>query len=316
MERFLKDQTLTHKQDKAKDKAKGKLKDKTKDKPKPTTTLETTSTTMSTDSSPTHEPFTLEPFPTPSPPQLSQATATAQEVTRTLMPLLDARFTELKTAITLATKQIQSNTNRIIELEQRQSTSEDSIATQQTTIQNQQTMIQTLQDKLDDLENRSRRNNLRFIGIPESIPPQDLIAMLQQWLPEALQLKKPHDRPIIERAHRLGPESANIHTRPRQTIAKFLNFLDKEAILQAFRKNRQLTFRGQRILIFQDYSAQLSAKRREFTPICKVLSTHRIKFTLLYPAKLKITHNGTIEIFDNTQQAKDFLATNQLENNT
>lgn len=39
-----------------------------------------------------------------------------------------------------------------------------------------------LSEKVDDLENRSRRNNLRILGLPEN----DLVTLCEREIPEAL----------------------------------------------------------------------------------------------------------------------------------
>lgn len=46
-----------------------------------------------------------------------------------------------------------------------------------------------LYNKVDDLENRSRRCNLRVLGIPESVKGQDLFHFLQNTLPDLLHIK-------------------------------------------------------------------------------------------------------------------------------
>lgn len=65
---------------------------------------------------------------------------------------------------------------------------------------------QALRDKIEDLENQSRRNNLRFVGIPESLIGPALITFLSADLPKALGLDSPPDPQSIERAYRLGPQ--------------------------------------------------------------------------------------------------------------
>lgn len=58
--------------------------------------------------------------------------------------------------------------------------------------------------KIDDLENRSRRSNLRLLGLPEKSEGNDACTFLENWLPEALDME-PLRKPLaIERAHRIG----------------------------------------------------------------------------------------------------------------
>uniref|UniRef100_A0A8C6LL39 Uncharacterized protein n=1 Tax=Nothobranchius furzeri TaxID=105023 RepID=A0A8C6LL39_NOTFU len=42
--------------------------------------------------------------------------------------------------------------------------------------------VALLTDKLEDLENRSRRSNLRLVNVPEKIEGNDAVAFLEKWL--------------------------------------------------------------------------------------------------------------------------------------
>lgn len=56
-------------------------------------------------------------------------------------------------------------------------------------------------DKVDDLENHSRWNNLRIIGIPERYNANNLNRLCSVATSEALGL---HTLCVVERAHRIG----------------------------------------------------------------------------------------------------------------
>ena len=89
-----------------------------------------------------------------------------------------------------------------------------------------------LQDKIDDLENRSRRNNLCFEGVPEQDGGEKTWEATEERS-RALVLPKlgvPEDI-VIERAHRVAQRQRS--QRPRMIIARFLNFKDKEKVVQA-----------------------------------------------------------------------------------
>lgn len=90
------------------------------------------------------------------------------------MPMLDKRLDLLYASINSALSQITDISQRVGELESRTNTCETTLSTvHQTTTQHEQ-LIRQLQDKIEDLENRSRRSNLRFVWIPESIKGEDL----------------------------------------------------------------------------------------------------------------------------------------------
>ncbi|KAJ1149741.1 hypothetical protein NDU88_002546 [Pleurodeles waltl] len=60
-----------------------------------------------------------------------------------------------------------------------------------------------LRSKLTDLEDRSRRNNVRFLGFPEGIEGTDILTYLRDTLPKLADTT--FDPPLeFQRAHRLG----------------------------------------------------------------------------------------------------------------
>lgn len=46
--------------------------------------------------------------------------------------------------------------------------------------------IAALLNKVDDLENRSRRNNVRLVGVPEKAEGRNPVAFLESWLINAI----------------------------------------------------------------------------------------------------------------------------------
>lgn len=102
-------------------------------------------------------------------------------------------------------------------------------------------------------------------------------------------------------------------------IAKYLNYNDKAAILQKFRANRELQIGGHDILIFADYSMDLSKRRKNFSKICTQLYQRQIKFSLAYPATLYISMpDGGQRIFYDYTEAESFVANldNEQERDT
>lgn len=122
--------------------------------------------------------------------------------------------------------------------------------------------LNEIRDKADDLENRSRRNNLCFDGIPEQQQESwdDCEARIQELINNKLGIETPC---IIERAHRVGRKQAG-RSRPRTIVAKFLSYKAREAILKA-RKN----LKGTNIYVREDFSDIVNAKRRELLPKLK-----------------------------------------------
>lgn len=241
-------------------------------------------------------------------PDQAQAVSVAQAVSDILMPMLDRKLDLLHVSINSALSQITNMTQRVGEMETRIAAAETDLTTSQRTVDSHETILRQLQDKIDDLENRSRRCNLRFVGIPETIKGEDLSAFIAKDLTAALGLTFPQDPPLIERAHRIGGALTTGGNRPRPTIAKFFHYITKEKSLQAFRSQRTLMVRNCKILVFQDFSAAVTAKRKLFNPTCKYLVDHDIRFQLQYPARLRVTENGQVVTYtDPTTAEAHFL---------
>ncbi|XP_065654919.1 uncharacterized protein LOC136081523 [Hydra vulgaris] len=113
--------------------------------------------------------------------------------------------------------------------------------------------ILKLKSKLREIEDRSRRNNLRVDGLKESKNESwsDSEAKVLKLFEETLGLKDIK----IERAHRTGSRD---NKKIRSIVLKLLNYKDKENIL----KNSQ-KLKGENIYINEDYCAETMLIRKE-----------------------------------------------------
>lgn len=120
----------------------------------------------------------------------------------------------------------------------------------------------TLADKAEYLENQSRRNNLIFEGIEESVRESwaDTEGKICTLISEKLKLDA--GAMPIERAHCSGmPENGADKKRP--IVVKFLNYKDRELILKR-RKELKKTAPG--VYINEDFSEAVRQKRRDLLP--------------------------------------------------
>ena len=109
-------------------------------------------------------------------------------------------------------------------------------------------------DRIIYMDDSSRRNSLRFRGIPEE--PRET---WEQCQAKVLRLLREHLNiaPEVERAHRLGKRM--YPNRPREIIIKFLKYPDKDFILN----NRSRFPDG--ITIREDFSADTMELRASFS---------------------------------------------------
>lgn len=112
--------------------------------------------------------------------------------------------------------------------------------------------------KLDYIENQTRRNNVRFDGIPESTPKAETWQESEEKVRNILKTKLGMTNTVhIERAHRVGPVSQG-RINPRTIIVKLTHYKDREEV---FRNARKL--KGTRIYVNEDLSDRVLEKRRE-----------------------------------------------------
>lgn len=241
----------------------------------------------------------------------SQYIRIAEAVAALLKPTINEAVEKaVSQGIVQLKKEMGAQGKRLQEAELRIASLEEELQQANSAIKNHDLACQIFQEKLTDLENRSRRNNLRIIGLPESFTPAMLPDLCATKIPNALGFPTPC---VVERAHRIGPPAEN-KTSPRPTIVRYLNYADKHMLLQRFRQQKQLQIEGHKLLLFADYSQEVSNKRKAFSRICSTLFHNNIKFTLAYPAILHVTSKDGDRISLHTPvEAEQFLQANNIQ---
>lgn len=169
------------------------------------------------------------------------------------------------------------------------------------------TDVSKLQVKLAELEDRERRNNVRIVGLSPNREGGDAIRFIQEMLPKWIPSLS--NRPIeIERAHRIYGQQKSTETG-RTMIFKVLRYQDRQAILDGARevsKKGPILDGGKQLKFFADYSACTSQKRKSFADTRKELRAAGIQSFLIYPAILRVTHNGEKLSFSSPKEAEEF----------
>lgn len=144
--------------------------------------------------------------------------------------------------------------------------------------------LKRLDDKCDDLEARSRHNNIRLIGVPENFSTTNMSTAISALLKDALQLEK---EPAIHRAHRTLQRKPKSGERLRPIIARLHNYTDCVDILRRAKTSQQIKTNGMCLSIFLDYTPKISRARSAFNDVHQQLhEILEIRFGLLYPARL------------------------------
>uniref|UniRef100_H3ALB8 L1 transposable element RRM domain-containing protein n=1 Tax=Latimeria chalumnae TaxID=7897 RepID=H3ALB8_LATCH len=160
--------------------------------------------------------------------------------------------------------------------------------------------------RIDDLENRSCRNNIRILGFPEGIEGNNPSSFLSKTLPDLLGFDS--SEPLeIERAHcSLGPRPLP-DKRPRAFIMKLLRYPAREKILRAAREKGCSVWQGNNISFYPDLSRDLQQRRQRFTEARHQLLDRGIRYGMFYPATLKVTFNGVTSAYTSPEEVAAFI---------
>ena len=143
-----------------------------------------------------------------------------------------------------------------------------------------------LEEKLLRLETYSRRDNLKFFGIPESggETPIDCERKVIQAIHNA-GLGEIQPRAFV-RCHRLGtPHSSN--PRPRPILVRFLHYKDKDYTL---RNEKLLKQAGTPIA--EDYPEEIERRRQVLTPVYwAIFNFSDNEHSYPYRSKVKLTYD-------------------------
>ena len=118
--------------------------------------------------------------------------------------------------------------------------------------------IQLLEKKYLYLEAYSRRENLKFAGIPknEGESQEDTRRILVEFLSNQLGFYHPEEIEF-QRLHRIGKKG----DRPGMIIARFLRYADRERVMKNAFKLKETDFK-----IFEDLPKELFSLRKKYLP--------------------------------------------------
>lgn len=111
-------------------------------------------------------------------------------------------------------------------------------------------------EKLVDLEDRSRRNNLRIYGVEET--HNETWEKCEEHVEEIFREKLGLPNIRIERAHRVKRKRGDKSKKPRAIVCNLLSFKEKKVVLKKANK-----LKGTNIFIDEDYSAETMEYRKE-----------------------------------------------------
>uniref|UniRef100_H3BAH7 L1 transposable element RRM domain-containing protein n=1 Tax=Latimeria chalumnae TaxID=7897 RepID=H3BAH7_LATCH len=221
---------------------------------------------------------------------------------------LSTNFEGFKTDLQSLHSSVNNLGTKITAAEARISMIEDENRLRDTQSQHLQSQLSAAVSRIDDLENRSCRNNVRILGFPEGVEGNNPCTFLTKVLPDLLGLDS-SDPLEIERAHcSLGPHPPP-DKRPQAFIVKLLRYPTREKILKAAQEKGRSTLQGNNISFYPDLSRDLQQKRQCFTEAhCQLLDCG-IRYGMFYPASLKVTFNGVTSAYTSPEEVAAFIKT-------
>ncbi|KAI4904346.1 hypothetical protein NFI96_009495 [Prochilodus magdalenae] len=177
----------------------------------------------------------------------------------------------------------------VSDMERSLSTCTDDVLALQAKVESLTKEISKLDVKCEDLESRSRRQNIRIVGIPEGELFTFTTSKVSELLKEAFGLDKP---PLVDQAHRTLPPKLKSGDPSWPVIAWLHYYEDCMEILRKARHQQRVTVSNIRISVFPDFTARVARARAAFNRVrAQLRGMEGIRYGSLYPARLRITHD-------------------------
>lgn len=172
-----------------------------------------------------------------------------------------------------------------------------------------------LKAKVIDLENRSRRSNVRILGLAESTETGRPTEFFSQLLQEVFGKDVLPTPPEVDLAHRTLAPKPGPGQRARPVLLRMHRYRTKELLIREARRRGKLSYHGQEIRIVEDYSAEVMGQRVQYRDVMAGLYKLGFRPALLYPARLRVTlpgPGGVKKWINSVTEAQKFIREHSL----
>ncbi|KAJ1090169.1 hypothetical protein NDU88_003304 [Pleurodeles waltl] len=161
--------------------------------------------------------------------------------------------------------------------------------------------------KLTDLEDRSRRDNVRFLGFPETIEGEDMHSYLRETLPKLTDIafdptprvsESTQPRSQETRHNRSSPANHGLLPPTRKLVRLYKEHLSTHG---------PCLWGGQEIWITADFSKETSTHRRAVLALRPRLCQKEVKFGLFELARMWVTKTGVSQNYYEPEDLRSFL---------
>lgn len=170
--------------------------------------------------------------------------------------------------------------------------------------------MEDLWNRVQVLENHSRRNNVRLVGLKETLGTNGTLPeCVKRILAEGLGIETDGEMEI-EMAHRQLAPMPNADQPPRPVLIRFLRQSARDKVVNVAKEKRGFVWENCRLSVFPDMSRELAQKRKAFTPVKRKLYELNIRYTLAFPATLHFKWRGK-NVKCNTVEAAEKIINEQ-----
>lgn len=219
------------------------------------------------------------------------------------------KIDHVQTNVDFIRRDLDSFRGRMAEVEQRVSGTEDTVRDHSGDLHTLKARVKALESRAEDAENRNRRSNLRIVGLPEGAEGMDPTAFTERLLKDLLPGARFSPFFTIERAHRMPATRGPQGSPPRTFIFKMLHFKDRDMILREARALQELKYENTRLMIFPDFSMETQRQRKSFDTVRAKLRAKGIKYSMLFPARLRVEDGESTRFFTSPAEASSWIET-------
>lgn len=215
--------------------------------------------------------------------------------------------TELAASLAATKADVSKLRGTVTEMEGSLSLYTDDMVALKSKVEKLSAQVITLENRCEDQEGRSRRNNIRIIGLSEQQGPVTP-SSVSRLLKVAFDLEK---EPVIDRAHRSLNPTPGPGGRPRPVIVRLHYYANCADILQRAKTRQRIRYQDSTISVFPDYTTRTAKARAAFNDIRRELrNIPDTRYGLIYPAILRITTSeGVTKNFTSPGEAAVFVKT-------
>ncbi|XP_072362954.1 uncharacterized protein [Scyliorhinus torazame] len=238
-----------------------------------------------------------------------------KEMREVLSVLVEEAVSPVRTEVASAVVEVREQGEALKEVEETLLQHGDQLASMGKEIRKVMDINKDLRGKMEDLEKRSRRQNVRIVGLPEGVegpkPTEYFAAMLAKLLGEG----EDPSRYELDWAHRSWRPVPKTSEPPRVVTLCFRRYSVKEKVLCWAKHRRVVQWAGAGIRVYQDFTVELARRRAAFNRGKRALYISKVQCRIAYPAKLRVTYKLRDFYFGTAEAAEEFAKAEGLWQN-